>query len=512
MIMSSIIKDKTMNSIYKYISPIILITGSIVSIWFLIANLQPLQPASYVFVICIIIGLYLTVKVFNNNLIVAANRHILNITRRKHFVLVSILVITVVGLLARLFFYFKFSYNPASDPMTFYDAARAIAAGNGLQGDAYIALFPYLAAYDNILAVAMKLISDPWLATILLNTFFDIMSSLVVFILLKKLLKSGSQLPLIAFGVWMLSPLNIIFSLISIPVIVVNFFIILTILISYLLIQQVSKLKTKYALILSVILGVVIGYGNCFRPIFLVAVIALTVIFIIMLLTTNKSVRFLRLFIMCILLSLLIFMGIQKLNLTFVSNEIGLNAAKNPSGVSLYVGSNWETSGQWRPYINDEMGVICEKSLAQKKYDACHAELQSAAITRYKNYGILNSTFLFVSKLYHQVEQQNYLYNANQSIVGYMTSITSKVINIYLILYIIIVFTLSAKFLYLLAKQPMYDQVANTTLLFMALIMIGWFFSFMLAESAPRYSTILYPIFTVFSVLMLDNKTKSTSK
>ena len=181
-------------------------------------------------------------------------------------------------------------------------------------------------------------------------------------------------------------------------------------------------------------------------------------------------------------------------------------AAKNPSGWSMYVGSSWDSSGQWRPYHNDNMRSICEKSLAQKNYNECHAELQSAAITNYKNYGALKSTRLFIKKLYHQAEEQNYFYNAENSITGYTGSRTFKLIKIYSAVFMFAVFILSAKFLYLLAKRSVSNQTVSPILLLITLIMIGWFFALMFVESAPRYSTILYPAFIIFSVLILDHK------
>lgn len=505
----SIINCKAMRIINKYLAPAILALGLMIPIWFLVCNLQPLQPGLYAFMVCTFIGLYLAIKIFNNNLIVTAKRHVLHVTKRKYFAGASLLVITIVGLLTRLFFYFRFSYAPVSDPMTFYDSAKTLAAGGSLHGNSYVAFQPYLSAYNNILGVAMRLIHGPWLATILLNTFFDILSALAVYVLLKKLLRPGSQLPLVAFGVWMLNPLNIIFSVASLPVIIVNFFIISTILVSHLLIKQLTNLKTRNVILLSIALGLVLGFGNCFRPIFIVAILALVIVFIFMLLTANKSMKFLLLSVGCILLSVLIFTGIQKLNLVFVSHQTDLSAAKNPSGWSMYVGSSWDSSGEWRPHNNDELSSICKDSLPQNNFDKCHAELRSVVIARYKNYGILKSTSLFIRKLYHQAGQQNYFYNANFSIPGYTTSRTAKFIGVYSVIYMIAAFILSAKFLYGLAKQSVADKTANTTLLFVALLMIGWFLSFMIVESAPRYSTILYPAFIIFSVLALNSNFRS---
>ncbi len=501
-----IIEHDIMGSINRYIQAVLLTTGSMISIWFLICNLQPLQPALYAFTIVSIIGLFVAIKVFSSNLIVATKKYVLNVTKRKYFTAILLASIVIVGLLARLFFYIRFSYVPTSDPMTFYDSAVTLASGGGSQGNSYVAFQPYLSAYNNILGIAMRLIPNPWLATILLNTFFDILSSLAVYTLLKKLLKPGSQLPMVAFGVWMLSPFNIIFSAVSLPVIVVNFFVVLSILVSYFLMQQITSLKIKYALPLSIIFGLVLGLGNCFRPIFIVVILALSIVLACMFLTIHKSTKFLLLSISCMIFSVLIFVGIQGLNLAFVSNQTGLPAAKNPSGWSMYVGSTWETNGEWRPYHNDDMRTICANSIAQNNFDKCHAELRSTAIARYKNYGVPMSASLFIQKLYHQAEEQNYFYNAEHSIVGYTASRTYKLINVYTVLYLITLFILSAKFLYSLAKYTISNRAVNPILILIVLMMISWFFALMIVESAPRYSTIMYPLFIIFSVLMLDKK------
>jgi hypothetical protein len=352
----------------------------------------------------------------------------------------------------------------------------------------------------------MKFIAEPWLATIILNSVFDILSSLGLYILLQKILPPTSKMPVVAYGVWMLSPLNIIFSVASLPVIVVNFFVIWTILISYLLLRQVTQINSKNSIALSILLGLILGLGNCFRPIFSVALIALLIVYIIMYLTTNRSIRFLKLATVCIALPLVILTGMQKLNIAFVSHEIGLHAAKDPSGVSLFVGSDRKSAGEWRPYINEDMNAICKQDYAQKNYDKCHTELRRAAIKRYKSYGVLNLASLFMRKLYHQAGQQNYFYNAEQSIVGYAGSRAFKFINNYMILYMISLFLLSARFLYILAKRGSSNKIIDPILIFTVLIMIGWFLSFMFVESAPRYSTIIYPEFIIFAMLCISKQ------
>lgn len=495
-----------MKSVFRSFLTISLIFGSMVSLWLLVANLEPLQPALYTLMLLIFVGLYMAIRVYDNSFLVWFKKFISGITKKKHFVITTLFVTSVIGLSIRLFFYFRFSYAPISDPMTFFDSAKALAAGGGLLGNDYVAFHPYLAAYNNLLGLAMKLISDPWLTTILLNAFLDILSSLLVYVLIRKILGRSSHLPVLAFAVWMMSPLNIIFSVLSLPIIVVNFFVILCMLISYLLLKRVFYLDVKKSFLLSIALGFVLGIGNTFRPVFTVVLIALAIMFMYVCLTSKSVTKAIKLSVGCLILSSAIFVAIQQLSLTLVSNQTGLQAARNPSGWSMYVGSTWESYGEWRAYHNDERRLICAASIARNDFDECHSELRNRAISRYKDYGVAMSASLLIIKLHNQSSDQNYFYNAEQSLVGYEKSKTSKLINVYSILYLIVLFGLSAKFLYTKARMSAKNRQIEIEIVLLTLMMIGWFFSMMLVESAPRYSTILYPALTVFSVLALDKK------
>jgi hypothetical protein len=156
------------------------------------------------------------------------------------------------------------------------------------------------------------------------------------------------------------------------------------------------------------------------------------------------------------------------------------------------------------------MSTICKQSFSAGNFDLCHAQLRSAAVERYEKHGLIQSILLFVRKLYHQAGQQNYFYNAQQSIVGYTTSKTAQFMSNYMIFYTLGLFFLSAQFMYGMAKQVAARAVFMPLALFGVLLLIGWFFLFILTESAPRYASILYPLFILFSALLLDEKFKRT--
>jgi hypothetical protein len=150
------------------------------------------------------------------------------------------------------------------------------------------------------------------------------------------------------------------------------------------------------------------------------------------------------------------------------------------------------------------MTKICWDALSRNDYDGCHAALKREAINRYKSYGPSMTASLFIQKLYHQSESQGYFYNAEQSIAGYKTSNAYKIIGVYTTLFLVFLFAFSVYSMYAIAKNLQMPNLNDLPYLFIALLLIGWFFSFALVQSAPRYSAILYPLFTLFSVLGLE--------
>lgn len=490
-----------MKKFIKYTSTVTVALAAIVSVWFLLNNLQPLSPGLYSFAILCIVGVIIFLKLFASTFLRRLRILLVKIVNYRYFTLITLSFTTLLAIIVRLYFYSHFSYAPVSDPVTFYDAAQKIANSTGLTGNSYPAFFPYLAAYDNVLGVAMKVIRDPWLATILPNTIFDIAAAFIVYFLTKKLSKPSSKLPILAFAVWLLNPFNIIFSTLSLPIIIVNFFIIATVLLVYLLIKEVLARRIIQSLVCTLLLGVTIGIGNCFRPIFIIALVALFLLFVYTLLTHRNTGKLLLFLGVSFLLIVVIFFGVQKANLTLVAKETGLTPASNASGWSIYIGSNSATNGTWNQADQDRMSQICKD---EKSFDDCHQKLQKVGIERYKSYGIGGSLNLFIRKLYVFSSDQGSTYNANDSLGNYANSKTQKIMNVYITIFIIVLFCLSSWYLYYAAKTIRSTGTISPTVLFVALLVLGFSLSDMFVEAAERYAQIMYPLFILTSVLSLE--------
>lgn len=479
-----------------YITASTLLLGLMISAWFAVNNLQSVEPALYSLMITIIVTSVLAVRLFAKDIL---KEKINLITKLKYFKLISIIVIGIFATSVRLFFYFNFSYLPVSDPVTFYDAARKIADGQGLIGDSYVAFYPYLAAYDNILGYTMKIITDPWLATISLNTMFDIGAATIAYFLVKNLTKQGSMLPIVIFGVWLFNPFNILFSVLSLPIVIVNFFIITTIFITFLLNKSLSENKKLSFISSSLALGLTIGYGNYFRPVFSIAIIALVLLFIYIVCTNNKSFKLLFLLISSFTIISLTFITIQKINISSVAAQTGMDATST-YGWSVYVGSNSNSNGTWNQLDPHNKNVICKNT---SNNEACSVELQKAGIERYQQMGVSGTLDLFVRKLHTFSSNQSDVYNANDSISGYSNSRTKKIMNLYTNIFVITLSTLSVIFFYLSTKRFLLRNRVAPTVLFSTILMAGFFLSSMLVETSPRYAQIMYPLISVFAVLSI---------
>lgn len=486
------------NSI-RILYAIILALASIVSLWFWFNNLQPLGPGLYSFTVIFFIGLGITLKLFAESYVNRSIAVLKSLFNYKYSAIVTLFVVSLTGILVRLYFYFRFSYTGVSDTMTFYDAGVKISQGYGMLGDSYAAFLPYLATYENALGIAMRAIDSPWLAVIALNTIFDLGAAFAMYFLVKKISRPGSKLPLIAFSVWLFSPFNILFSVVSLPIIQVNFFIIVTLLIVYLLTERILKLRLGPSLLMAAVLGGVTGIGNTFRPVFIIAIVALFVMFIYIFIKNSSKAKLPLILLTSFLTVVLMFFTIQQLHLSFVARETGIKPARNSAGWSIFVGSNAATNGKWNRADEIRMGQMCMD--ISNGYETCHKKLQAAGLARYKSYGVTGTTSLFVRKLYVFSSNQSNVYNANLSINKYATSKFGKLMSIYTVLFLLVLFILSSRFLYMSAKTAITNRELDPIILYISLLLIGFFVSGMLVETSERYAQITYPMFIITAVL-----------
>lgn len=488
-----------MQNAIKYTAATILLLGMVISAWFLVNNLQRFEPALYSLLIIIPLALILFLKLFFSRYLDRLKAWLNKGTSLKLFTPITMVFIALLGISARLYFYYKFIYKPVSDPLSYYDAAQKISSGLGMKGDNYIAFFPHLASYDSLLGLAMKIVPNPWMASIVLNTIFDLVAALVIYLVVKRLVKQPSRIPLVAFCVWFLSPFNILFSVLSLPIVIVNFFIVVTIFLMLHLWRALSEKKYSFVIVLSPVLGLATGIGDCFRPVFSIAIIALLLVLIQVILTHDKSLKMLLSGFASFVVVLTTFLGIQQLNTIYVKAQTGLDVT-NLAGWNFYVGSNSESDGTWSEIDQAREKIICKNSPSNTD---CQAKLLTAGIDRYVHHGLSGTLNLVVRKFYRFSSDQSVIYNANDSMIGYPTSRTAKLIHIYTVSYLLLLLCLSTRFLYTSIRHVLIRGYISPAVIFSALLMIGFFLSSVLVETSSRYAQIIYPVFMLFATLSL---------
>lgn len=461
----------------------------LVSLWFILNNIRSIKAQ---LIICFLVFLFVIARLFKPKNIIIFKEKIIKITKYKKFPLYFGISILLIGIIARLSFYFLYSYSPVSDPGSFFNQAQSIASGDGIIGNRYVAFFPYLSAYSTLLGLAIKIIGNSWLATIILNTIFDIFGSITALLLVKKLSNINSNNHLAAFALWFLSPFGIIFSSLSLPIIIVNFFIIFSIYLTYLLIQKILKSNLKESLILSILLGLIIGYGNCFRPIFPVIIIAIVLYYFYTLLTNKHSRQRLLLSFSSLIIIISIFVGIQNINTTFVSRQTGFDVPSNASGWSIYVGSNTTTAGSWNLEDDKYLYDLLDKN---PNLSEVHDKLSKDGIERYKKLGLGGSISLMMRKLSLFAGSQASVYDAEASVIGYDGSIVDLALGLYILFYIFFMYFITIRNLYYLASTSLTNNKINSIIIFVTLILIGLFLSDAFVESQLRYAQVVYPCF-----------------
>lgn len=483
-------------TITRYLAAFILLLASFISLWFLLNNLQPVQPALYSFALLSIIGVIVIFSVFMPRAALKTRVALRQLLSAKYFTIYAIALVIVIGTAIRFSFYFNFSYQPVADPYVYLNTAQSIANGQGIVHDAYVAFFPHLAAYDFALGYAIKVFGNPWFATIALNSLLDILAAAIVFALVKRLARPSSKRPLFAFCLWFLSPFNILFSTLSLPIIIVNFFVVAILLIVHLLYSSIVESKRGLIIWFSLFLGVTIGLANWFRPVFPVAIIALIAFYVYLILSDHSNRKRTAWFGASLLIVSVSFFGMQKLNITFVANQTQLPMISS-GGWNIYVGSNSESDGAWNVEDADRKNAIC-KNLSQAD---CQHTLQKLAVARYKHHGVTGTLNLFIRKLYVLSSGQYPPYNTPQSIEGYTRSKTEKLLGIYGALFAPLLYGLSALFLYNSAKQILKRRKVTPVLVFASILVLGFFSSIVIVETSSRYSQVLYPMFILFASL-----------
>ncbi len=516
-------KKVAQSAIVRWGAALVFGLGALVATWFFLANLQPIGSAFYLLALVTLVGVIFVVKVFFPAVFLALCQKLNRLWGRRQFRVILVALVVIVALLVRLWFFFHYQYAPRGDPVFFYTEANNIATGVGIADKAHVSAYPYLAPYSFLLGVVAKLISNVWLAAIILNFLLDFLSALCIFSIVRRLLAKTARAstvptkaPFLAFTLWLLSPLNILFSLLSMPVIAVNFFIAVFLLLVVVFRQKLlAQPKWPLVIIWSILLGLVVGLGNSFRPVLAIGLIALAIWLVFSLPEVQRVGRFVAQAAAGLIIIAVMMLGVQELITNSLEKRTGYAVASGGGGWSVFVGANRQSGGQWNAedweYMLAEMRAVM--ATESDSFAAMLGRLQDEGIERYKSYGLLGSASLMVQKLHTFASGQTTVPNVNASLKDFPGSTAANLLSVYNTLFLLSLFGLVGWYLYQQTRQALTTKTSPITgAFFITLLLLGFFFSHSLVEVMSRYALIIYPLLTVLAGLAINSWEKPATR
>jgi len=416
------------------------------------------------------------------------------ITRREYVLRCCVFAVGLLGLAAR-FAFLLFEYVPASDPLQFFNNAAALSQTGMIDDPSYVAMFPFLFAYDALLAVVFKITGSGLLGVILLNTVFDVLASLLAGYLIF-LLTASRKWGILACAVWWISPFNITFCAISLPLIVVNTLILLVLVLLVHMFKSAGNFK--HILIFSTAVAVALAVQEAFRPVTVITIIAIVAYYVILVIKKRKLQCLWRC--VCSVLVIALLSGILNYGWTqIVSCATGLPPSTNTQGYSIYVGSNYgnyQPGGGWSPQDENDLGNLLKEY--DGDYSKAFGQLQTQGIERWKQLGSAKAfTHLVNKSMQLGGDTHNMIYN----LPGCYPYIDSHA------LMNVAMRGMCAVYWFLMLGCALWFSLWRKhskkldIIVFMNILTIGLFLAFMMLEVANRYFSIFFPMFTVFAVL-----------
>ena len=503
-----IVDESRLQGILRRLIAVVFILGALVSIWFFLTNLNSVEPTKAAVLLVFGCGVVLLMAILAPTHTRRIKALAVRMARWRYSVPLVVLLTMALGLAIRWYCFVRFSYDTSldADPDAIYLAAQAIACGTGISGDVRTASCAYLASYMNLLSFFIGAIKDSWLAIIVLNTLFDFCGAILAMLLVRKMTAPGSRVSVLVFALWFLSPFNLIFSLISLPISAVNTCIVAVVFVCLLFTEQLLKKRTAKALLLALITGMVMGIANCFRPIFPVAIIAFVIFMIFVVIRSGQAKKLVPVALAAVVIILVPFNLLQLAQTRLVTAQTGIEVPSNPGAFSFYVGANRESNGRFN---SEDWRYRQEVINSSPSLDAAYDRLQEEALDRYGSYGALETLDLFANKLYEFSNRQDDMYNANATLIGYKGSRTAQAFTLYLQVFCAILYIASALMMLRCAKRMAINSGGakrnDQIVLFLTILLLGFFLSHAFVEAAHRYAQIMYPLFMVLSVCLLDS-------
>lgn len=407
-------------------------------------------------------------------IVVLKNKHKLVINRRVFIILI------LLSLILRLSFLSNSYINIVSDYAFNFESCVSFAKNISLN-KIYISAFPHLYSYILLLGSVMKVIGTNYNSVIILNIIVELIGILFLYKFLKNNYSKNTSMLLILF--YLYNPFSFLWIVKCVPVIITN-----TLLIIF--IYFFDKLDNEKYILNASLTGLFLGIANTFRPIMMVAIIALLIYLIYTFLNKKdmkKTIIGFGLVCICYIL-------VNNIFIYIVEKKLDTQTAFKP-GFSILVGSNYDSHGMW----NESDSEIFANLLETRDGITSHDIAMHLGIDRYKNNGT-KSLILFAYKaaiLGRNVN--NYVYgdtiNSFKEINDFIKQFGKYYLSMFYWLILIINMLIAIKIL-----NCEIDKIKILNIL-----ALGFYSSLLFVEVSPRYFLpVIVPMIMTFGILEKD--------
>lgn len=394
----------------------------------------------------------------------------------------------VLAIVIRIFISLSSFNYPVGDYYTFFKNANSFSLNQPLNAN-YLALFPHIIGYIILLGSFQKIFGTSLLTIVFLNYIFEIFALYFIFKISYSLIKDKTWAFFI-MSVWYILPINIFWTTSSSPVSVFNSLLVICI---YFTIKLINQDLVNKKIVLLIFLGLLFSFTNLFRPIIVILIIALLVIFIFQSIVTKDRELKDSCFIIIILLVFSVSNNLYNFNFQKIINK-EINHKK--PGFNLYVGSNIKSGGMWSPDISEEFSL----KFQEFNYDVNKTQtfFTKKAFNNYINNKFKNIPF-FVKK-YYSLTSKISLYSLNT----FKYNLNLEKFNIFVISFInSLTFNLILILNLILTVINLKNNKHSFYIMFLELFFIGFYAASLFLEVSPRYSLpMIVPLFilTIYKI------------
>ncbi len=366
----------------------------------------------------------------------------------------------------------------------------------------YEAFFTYLISYTRLMSIMMKIFGVSYIAVLIPNIISDLVAAMAIYMLLNHW--KGRKAASFAVVLWMLNPLGIVFCAEGLALSITNMFIAMGFWCIYFFWQAFLRKDFKKFLLWVAGIGLVFAFGNAFRILFPVFLIALVILLFVYCVQNFEKKNVIYTIAGVILIA--VTMTVNSFFITKMQQSVNPYYIQKhqSSGWSIFVGANFESYGRWS--FEDWNCMPPRLYESQMLPEEINREFMNMAIERYQAISpdglvvhILNKTKVLFARndiaIFKNLDEQFSNVSGSEDWFIVINQLGLATLTVF------------AALQFLFIKQVfLRKQQLDWYLFFVLLCFCGLLLSSLCVEVMSRYVSVFLTVFVIFGACALSDQ------